>query len=190
MGLEQLWNRCSGRTREWNQKQIECIFTFCWNPVYLFLCLQVSATGCGSEPSRLLVMMRMFGVAPCEGQTSCINNTSKDYCYSARIRSTVLQGLPFGGVPTVLALDFMCFLVSLLGSWPWDPENTVRFIRLQSHVCSWFDFLTIFLWKKICWLRKVAFLFLFFIHFNIPFVQFRFIFLITGNNYFHSAAFI
>uniref|UniRef100_A0A8C7QRW5 Transmembrane protein 63B n=1 Tax=Oncorhynchus mykiss TaxID=8022 RepID=A0A8C7QRW5_ONCMY len=41
------------------------------------------------------------------------NNESKDYCYSARIRSTVLQGLPFGGVPTVLALDFMCFLVSL-----------------------------------------------------------------------------
>uniref|UniRef100_A0A671QKG6 CSC1-like protein 2 n=1 Tax=Sinocyclocheilus anshuiensis TaxID=1608454 RepID=A0A671QKG6_9TELE len=37
-----------------------------------------------------------------------------DYCYSARIRSTVLQGLPFGGVPTVLALDFMCFLVSVL----------------------------------------------------------------------------
>lgn len=40
------------------------------------------------------------------------NNSTKDYCYSARIRSTVLQGLPFGGVPTVLALDFMCFLVS------------------------------------------------------------------------------
>lgn len=44
--------------------------------------------------------------------TGC-NNSTKDYCYSARIRSTVLQGLPFGGVPTVLALDFMCFLVSL-----------------------------------------------------------------------------
>uniref|UniRef100_A0A3Q3DXP7 Zgc:153431 n=1 Tax=Hippocampus comes TaxID=109280 RepID=A0A3Q3DXP7_HIPCM len=39
---------------------------------------------------------------------------SKEYCYSARIRSTVLQGLPFGGVPTVLALDFMCFLQVLL----------------------------------------------------------------------------
>lgn len=39
-------------------------------------------------------------------------NGTKEYCYSARIRSTVLQGLPFGGVPTVLALDFMCFLVS------------------------------------------------------------------------------
>uniref|UniRef100_H3DGT7 Transmembrane protein 63B n=1 Tax=Tetraodon nigroviridis TaxID=99883 RepID=H3DGT7_TETNG len=37
-----------------------------------------------------------------------------EFCYSARIRSTVLQGLPFGGVPTVLALDFMCFLVLLL----------------------------------------------------------------------------
>ncbi|XP_057217458.1 CSC1-like protein 2 isoform X5 [Triplophysa rosa] len=39
-------------------------------------------------------------------------NTSRDFCFSARIRSTVLQGLPFGGVPTVLALDFMCFLVA------------------------------------------------------------------------------
>uniref|UniRef100_A0A8C2AEL1 Transmembrane protein 63B n=1 Tax=Cyprinus carpio TaxID=7962 RepID=A0A8C2AEL1_CYPCA len=45
---------------------------------------------------------------------NCYSNASKDYCYSARIRSTVLQGLPFGGVPTVLALDFMCFLVSVL----------------------------------------------------------------------------
>lgn len=44
--------------------------------------------------------------------SSCNNSSTKDYCYSARIRSTVLQGLPFGGVPTVLALDFMCFLVS------------------------------------------------------------------------------
>uniref|UniRef100_A0A7N9AMW2 CSC1-like protein 2 n=1 Tax=Mastacembelus armatus TaxID=205130 RepID=A0A7N9AMW2_9TELE len=41
-------------------------------------------------------------------------NNTKDYCYSARIRSTVLQGLPFGGVPTVLSLDFMCFLGLLL----------------------------------------------------------------------------
>ncbi|MGH0188136.1 UNVERIFIED_CONTAM: hypothetical protein FKN15_028425 [Acipenser sinensis] len=44
---------------------------------------------------------------------ACTDNCStpsRDYCYTARIRSTVLQGLPFGGVPTVLALDFMCFL--------------------------------------------------------------------------------
>ncbi|XP_065445315.1 CSC1-like protein 2 isoform X3 [Chrysemys picta bellii] len=53
------------------------------------------------------------------------NSSTKDYCYSARIRSTVLQGLPFGGVPTVLALDFMCFLAllfvfSILRKVAWD----------------------------------------------------------------------
>uniref|UniRef100_A0A665VQC8 Transmembrane protein 63Ba n=1 Tax=Echeneis naucrates TaxID=173247 RepID=A0A665VQC8_ECHNA len=52
-------------------------------------------------------------------------NSTKDFCYSARIRSTVLQGLPFGGVPTVLALDFMCFLgllfvFSFLRKVAWD----------------------------------------------------------------------
>lgn len=58
----------------------------------------------------------MWGVQGCSDSESCPtlppNSTSRDFCYSARIRSTVLQGLPFGGVPTVLALDFMCFLVS------------------------------------------------------------------------------
>uniref|UniRef100_A0A8D0L5L7 Transmembrane protein 63B n=1 Tax=Sphenodon punctatus TaxID=8508 RepID=A0A8D0L5L7_SPHPU len=57
--------------------------------------------------------------------SNCNNSTTKDYCYSARIRSTVLQGLPFGGVPTVLALDFMCFLAllfvfSILRKVAWD----------------------------------------------------------------------
>ncbi|KAF6116639.1 transmembrane protein 63B [Phyllostomus discolor] len=59
------------------------------------------------------------------GTTALNNSNPKDYCYSARIRSTVLQGLPFGGVPTVLALDFMCFLVllfvfSILRKVAWD----------------------------------------------------------------------
>uniref|UniRef100_A0A8C9L7B3 Transmembrane protein 63B n=1 Tax=Pavo cristatus TaxID=9049 RepID=A0A8C9L7B3_PAVCR len=63
------------------------------------------------------------GGATCKAST-CSNST-KDYCYSARIRSTVLQGLPFGGVPTVLALDFMCFLAllfvfSILRKVAWD----------------------------------------------------------------------
>lgn len=61
----------------------------------------------------LIVTMVIFGGGQaCGGQDNCsANSASRDYCYSARIRSTVLQGLPFGGVPTVLALDFMCFLV-------------------------------------------------------------------------------
>lgn len=71
----------------------------------------------------VLVLLMMAGSSEtegCIGQKECSsanssnsNNTSKDYCYTARIRSTVLQGLPFGGVPTVLALDFMCFLVRI-----------------------------------------------------------------------------
>uniref|UniRef100_A0A674DIF9 Transmembrane protein 63B n=1 Tax=Salmo trutta TaxID=8032 RepID=A0A674DIF9_SALTR len=68
------------------------------------------------------------GLADCPTQqsnTSGGGKTSRDYCYTARIRSTVLQGLPFGGVPTVLALDFMCFLVllfvfSILRKVAWD----------------------------------------------------------------------
>lgn len=63
----------------------------------------------------LIVTMAITGGNACSGQENCsadVDGESKDYCYSARIRSTVLQGLPFGGVPTVLALDFMCFLVS------------------------------------------------------------------------------
>uniref|UniRef100_A0A671LH36 CSC1-like protein 2 n=1 Tax=Sinocyclocheilus anshuiensis TaxID=1608454 RepID=A0A671LH36_9TELE len=56
----------------------------------------------------------LFAFNVCTGSDNCSSsNGSKDFCYSARIRSTVLQGLPFGGVPTVLALDFMCFLVLL-----------------------------------------------------------------------------
>uniref|UniRef100_A0A8C1KHD5 Transmembrane protein 63B n=1 Tax=Cyprinus carpio TaxID=7962 RepID=A0A8C1KHD5_CYPCA len=69
--------------------------------------------------------MWRFGNPTCMSQANCYSNASKDYCYSARIRSTVLQGLPFGGVPTVLALDFMCFLVllfvfSILRKVAWD----------------------------------------------------------------------
>ncbi|KAI4888535.1 hypothetical protein NFI96_026809 [Prochilodus magdalenae] len=63
---------------------------------------------------------------PCTGHENCsASNGSKDWCYEARIRTTVLQGLPFGGVPTVLALDFMCFLgllfvFSFLRKVAWD----------------------------------------------------------------------
>uniref|UniRef100_A0A8C1T1M8 Transmembrane protein 63Ba n=1 Tax=Cyprinus carpio TaxID=7962 RepID=A0A8C1T1M8_CYPCA len=64
----------------------------------------------------LLMCVDVFSLYSLIGYRSdncSIHNDPKDFCYSARIRSTVLQGLPFGGVPTVLALDFMCFLVLL-----------------------------------------------------------------------------
>ncbi|XP_046885802.1 CSC1-like protein 2 isoform X3 [Hypomesus transpacificus] len=76
----------------------------------------------------LVVMVGVWGAQACSDLGNCPTqqaNTSRDYCYTARIRSTVLQGLPFGGVPTVLALDFMCFLVllfvfSILRKVAWD----------------------------------------------------------------------
>uniref|UniRef100_A0AAY4B4R6 Transmembrane protein 63B n=1 Tax=Denticeps clupeoides TaxID=299321 RepID=A0AAY4B4R6_9TELE len=76
----------------------------------------------------------------CTGQENCYNN-SKDYCYSARIRSTVLQGLPFGGVPTVLALDFMCFLVllfvfSILRKVAWDYGRLALVTDADRYVAS------------------------------------------------------
>ncbi|XP_072350618.1 calcium permeable stress-gated cation channel 1 [Scyliorhinus torazame] len=40
-------------------------------------------------------------------------NGTMEHCYSARSRSTVLQGLSFGGVPTVLAINFIVWLVLL-----------------------------------------------------------------------------
>uniref|UniRef100_A0A8C6KEG1 Transmembrane protein 63B n=1 Tax=Nothobranchius furzeri TaxID=105023 RepID=A0A8C6KEG1_NOTFU len=94
-----------------------------------------------------LVTMEVFSQA-CSGQNCQTNNGSKVYCYSARIRSTVLQGLPFGGVPTVLALDFMCFLVllfvfSILRKVAWDYGRLALVTDADSlHVlfqgfCSW-----------------------------------------------------
>ncbi|KAG9334900.1 hypothetical protein JZ751_006381 [Albula glossodonta] len=77
----------------------------------------------------LILMMALLGGAGL-GRADVVGpdpskNNSKDYCYKARISSTVLQGLPFGGVPTVLALDFMCFLAllfvfSILRKVAWD----------------------------------------------------------------------
>lgn len=61
-----------------------------------------------------VLMMAVLGESlACSGSANCTpgKNDSKEWCYKARISSTVLQGLPFGGVPTVLALDFMFFLV-------------------------------------------------------------------------------
>ena len=38
------------------------------------------------------------------------------YCYNSAKNSTVLQGVTFGGIPTVLFIDVTCFLVRLLGN--------------------------------------------------------------------------
>uniref|UniRef100_A0A6J0T0U5 CSC1-like protein 1 n=1 Tax=Pogona vitticeps TaxID=103695 RepID=A0A6J0T0U5_9SAUR len=42
------------------------------------------------------------------------NSSNGTYCYSTAQGSTVLQGVTFGGVPTVLLLDVTCFLLLML----------------------------------------------------------------------------
>uniref|UniRef100_A0A8D3C8N3 Transmembrane protein 63B n=1 Tax=Scophthalmus maximus TaxID=52904 RepID=A0A8D3C8N3_SCOMX len=88
--------------------------------------------------------MAIWGVEGCSNSENCPTpppNITRDYCYSARIRSTVLQGLPFGGVPTVLALDFMCFLgllvvFSFLRKVAWDYGRLALVTDLILLVCS------------------------------------------------------
>uniref|UniRef100_A0A8B9JAA4 Transmembrane protein 63B n=1 Tax=Astyanax mexicanus TaxID=7994 RepID=A0A8B9JAA4_ASTMX len=95
----------------------------------------------------------------CLHENCSVSNSSKNWCFAARIRSTVLQGLPFGGVPTVLALDFMCFLgllfvFSILRKVAWDygrlalvsdadrddeirekcGEDAVHYLSFQRHI--------------------------------------------------------
>lgn len=47
------------------------------------------------------------------------------YCYSSARNSTVLQGVTFGGVPTVLLIDVIFFLVRHLVSPPPLPQLLV-----------------------------------------------------------------
>ncbi|KAJ7345032.1 hypothetical protein JRQ81_000982 [Phrynocephalus forsythii] len=42
------------------------------------------------------------------------SNSTEEQCFSVHSHRTVLQGLPFGGVPTVLALNFILWLFFLL----------------------------------------------------------------------------
>uniref|UniRef100_A0A3P9AMY1 Transmembrane protein 63B n=1 Tax=Esox lucius TaxID=8010 RepID=A0A3P9AMY1_ESOLU len=79
-------------------------------------------------------------LSPIEHMWDVPDQQVQDYCYSARIRSTVLQGLPFGGVPTVLALDFMCFLVllfvfSVLRKVAWDYGRLALVTDVTKHLC-------------------------------------------------------
>nr|XP_028574693.1 calcium permeable stress-gated cation channel 1 isoform X1 [Podarcis muralis]XP_028574704.1 calcium permeable stress-gated cation channel 1 isoform X1 [Podarcis muralis]XP_028574713.1 calcium permeable stress-gated cation channel 1 isoform X1 [Podarcis muralis] len=69
-------------------------------------------------------MDRMYRTDPLAGNWSSISlddsifldaqSNSTEQCFNAHSRSSVLQGLPFGGVPTVLALNFIIWLFLLL----------------------------------------------------------------------------
>lgn len=45
------------------------------------------------------------------GRLGLGDRPNDSYCYNSAKNSTVLQGVTFGGVPTVLLIDVVCFLV-------------------------------------------------------------------------------
>ncbi|XP_077196871.1 mechanosensitive cation channel TMEM63A isoform X2 [Paroedura picta] len=74
---------------------------------------------------------------------SSIGSANGTYCYSTARGSTVLQGVTFGGVPTVLLLDFLILVFSIIRKRFWDygrialvseTESETKFHRLST--CS------------------------------------------------------
>ncbi|XP_077024697.1 mechanosensitive cation channel TMEM63A [Tamandua tetradactyla] len=55
--------------------------------------------------SRTLATQERLGIG---------NRPNDSYCYNSAKNSTVLQGISFGGVPTVLLIDATCFLLLIL----------------------------------------------------------------------------
>lgn len=56
-------------------------------------------------PSRAVAIRERLGIG---------DQRNDSYCYNSAKNSTVLQGVTFGGIPTVLFIDVTCFLVRLL----------------------------------------------------------------------------
>lgn len=50
-------------------------------------------------------------VVSLRGRLGLGDQPNDSYCYNSAKNSTVLQGVTFGGVPTVLLIDVICFLV-------------------------------------------------------------------------------
>lgn len=57
------------------------------------------------------------------------NSTNETYCYSTARGSTVLQGVTFGGIPTVLLLDVTCFVVRPVSISCIENTGTISKVR-------------------------------------------------------------
>lgn len=76
-------------------------------------------------------------------------NSTAERCYLSHSRSSVLQGLPFGGVPTVLTINLVLWLVQYIFLrcflYTWCSRSHCRFQRpAEDHVffCHCFNFHT------------------------------------------------
>ncbi|RLW06967.1 hypothetical protein DV515_00004108, partial [Chloebia gouldiae] len=60
------------------------------------------------------------------------NRTNETYCYSTAQGSTVLQGVTFGGIPTVLLLDILILLFSIIRKRFWDYGRVALVSEVES----------------------------------------------------------
>uniref|UniRef100_A0AAR2LKH6 Transmembrane protein 63C n=1 Tax=Pygocentrus nattereri TaxID=42514 RepID=A0AAR2LKH6_PYGNA len=64
-------------------------------------------------------------------------NSTVDKCYHSHSRSSVLQGLPFGGVPTVFTINLFLLLVfSCLRKAAWDYGRLALLMENDRYLCS------------------------------------------------------
>ncbi|KAM6217437.1 CSC1-like protein 1 [Rhynchocyon petersi] len=92
---------------------------------------------------------------PVYKQLGIRHQPNDSYCYNSAKNSTVLQGVTFGGVPTVLLIDVSCFLILILvfsfirrRFWDYgrialvssEAERESRFQRLSSSSSTQQDF--------------------------------------------------
>lgn len=75
-------------------------------------------------------------------RSGLFNSTNETYCYSTARGSTVLQGVTFGGIPTVLLLDVTCFFVSPVSIF--YIENTGAFSKVTNCAGFWVYWVVIY----------------------------------------------
>lgn len=74
-------------------------------------------------------------------RTGPFNRTNETYCYSTAQGSTVLQGVTFGGIPTVLLLDVTFFFVSPVFYFLYSKYfSKVRLLRILLFIGLEFGF--------------------------------------------------
>ncbi|XP_072842572.2 osmosensitive cation channel TMEM63C isoform X2 [Pogona vitticeps] len=85
-----------------------------------------------SSGDESLIFLSSLGFGDAE------SNHTEEQCFSVHSHSSVLQGLPFGGVPTVLALNFILWLFlllvfSCLRKAAWDYGRLALLMDNDSH---------------------------------------------------------
>jgi len=93
----------------------------------LFVTMPLSSVGPDGE-----VDLGVLGFLQAPGED---NNSTAERCYRAHSRSSVLQGLPFGGVPTVLAINVVMWMVCTAHTHTHTHTHTRISTHTHTHTC-------------------------------------------------------